>query len=137
MNYYAVIDTNVLVSAMLRWNSIPGKIMEEAFVGEIVPVLNEEVLKEYMDVLERPKFKFDKESIEAVIKGILKRGIFVNPEKLEEELSDSKDKVFYEIVMEKRKWDDAYLITGNIKHFPDKSFIVTPREMIEIMEQDK
>lgn len=28
VKYYAVIDTNVLVSAMLKWNSIPENVME-------------------------------------------------------------------------------------------------------------
>lgn len=41
MKYYVVIDTNVLVSAMLKWKSIPGSIMELAFEGPIIPVLNE------------------------------------------------------------------------------------------------
>lgn len=40
MKYYAVIDTNVLVSAMLKWNSIPGSVMELVFDGPIVPILN-------------------------------------------------------------------------------------------------
>ena len=44
MNYYVVIDTNVLVSAMLRWNSAPGNIIELAFDGPIIPILNQEVL---------------------------------------------------------------------------------------------
>jgi hypothetical protein len=36
--------------------------------------------------------------------------------------------------MEGRKeHDDAYLVTGNIKHFPIKSFVVTPKEMLDIM----
>ena len=38
MKYYAVIDTNVLVSAMLKWNSIPGNIMELVFDGLIIPI---------------------------------------------------------------------------------------------------
>ena len=62
MNYYAVIDTNVLVSAMLRWDSVPGCVLEHAFVGDIIPLLNEQVLKEYMEVLRRPKFQFDEEN---------------------------------------------------------------------------
>ena len=40
--------------------------------------------------------------------------------------------VFYEVVMEKQK-DDAYLITGNLRHFPKCSFIVTPAEMMDIL----
>ena len=31
--------------------------------------------------------------------------------------------------------DDAYLVTGNIKHFPLRPFVVTPREMLTILEQ--
>ena len=58
MKYYAVIDTNVLVSAMLKWNSVPGNIMELVFSGTIVPLLNEQIVKEYRDVLSRPKFHF-------------------------------------------------------------------------------
>ena len=41
--------------------------------------------------------------------------------------------MFYEVDMEERKTDDAYLVTGNIKHFPIETFIVTPREMMEII----
>ena len=77
MHYYAVIDTNVLVSAMLKFQSAP--------VEEIIP--------------------------------------------------DPKDIVFYEVVMEgRREHGDAYLVTGNIKHFPVKSFVVTPKEMLDIMQ---
>ena len=35
--------------------------------------------------------------------------------------------------MEKRE-DDAYLVTGNLRHFPVKPFIVTAREMLDIMD---
>ncbi len=46
---------------------------------------------------------------------------------------DQDDLVFYEVVMEKRD-EDAYLITGNLRHFPIRTFIVTPAEMLKIME---
>jgi hypothetical protein len=38
--------------------------------------------------------------------------------------------------MEERKGEAAYLVTGNIKHFPEKPFIVTPREMLDIILKD-
>lgn len=69
MKYYAVIDTNVLVSALLKWNSVPGCVLEHAFTGNIIPLLNEQVLKEYIDVLKRPKFHFSKENIDLIIDG--------------------------------------------------------------------
>lgn len=50
MKYYAVIDTNVLVSAMLKWTSIPENVMELTFTGTIVPLLNEQIVKEYKEV---------------------------------------------------------------------------------------
>ena len=52
------------------------------------------------------------------------------------ELPDSKDSVFYEVVMEERKEEDAYLVVGNIKHFPEKPFIITPRQMLDIILKD-
>ena len=59
-------------------------------------------------------------------------GLAVSPSPTNEILPDMDDLVFYEVVMEKRD-DDAYLITGNIKHFPERSFIVTPAEMLTIL----
>ena len=44
------------------------------------------------------------------------------------------DVIFYEVVMEKRD-DNAYLITGNMKHFPKRNYIVTPSQMMEILNQ--
>lgn len=136
MKYYAVIDTNVLVSAMLKWNSIPGNVMELTFDGPIVPILNEQIVKEYREVLVRPKFHFTEEIVRDVLEDIQGKGIYVDAEHLDIELPDPKDRVFYEVVMEKRKTEDAYLVTGNIRHFPVKPFVVTPREMIDIILSD-
>lgn len=63
-------------------------------------------------------------------------GLDVSPSPTGEILPDMDDLVFYEVVMEKRD-DNAYLITGNLKHFPERSFIVTPAEMIEIMKNNQ
>ena len=63
-------------------------------------------------------------------------GLAVNPSPTGEILVDMDEFVFYEVVMEKRE-DDAYLITGNIRHFPERDFIVTPAEMMAIIEKNK
>lgn len=133
MKFYAVIDTNVLVSAMLKWNSVPGNIMELVFSGTIVPLLNEQIVKEYRDVLSRPKFHLTDMIIGNVINEIDRLGLYLDAETTNVILPDPKDTVFYEIVMEKRKTEDAYLVTGNIKHFPSEPFIVTPREMMTMI----
>ena len=54
MNYYAVIDTNVLVSALLKSASIPGIVARESLEGQIIPLLNDEIIAEYRTVLSRP-----------------------------------------------------------------------------------
>ncbi len=38
--------------------------------------------------------------------------------------------------MEERKAEDAYLVTGNIKHFPTEPYVVTPRQMIDIIVEN-
>ena len=65
------------------------------------------------------------------------RGVFWAPALVDEELSDKKDVVFYAVTMEARKneKEDAYLVTGNIRHFPVRPYIVTPREMLSILQR--
>lgn len=132
MKYFAVIDTNVLVSAMLKWQSVPGNVMEFVLDGFIIPVLNKEIVAEYRTVLARSKFRLDEEIITDITDSLENVGFYVDAETIDIELTDSKDRVFYEVVMEKRKEEETYLVTENIKHFPDKPFIVTPRQMLDI-----
>jgi putative PIN family toxin of toxin-antitoxin system len=134
MKYYVVIDTNVLVSALLKSNSIPARIIAEALNGDIIPILNSEIIEEYADVLSRPKFRFDKSAVKVLLDELGKRAIFSDYGLIEDEIPDPKDVVFYAVLMEKRKDDEAYLVTGNIKHFPVKTYVVTPREMLDIIE---
>ena len=69
-----------------------------------------------------------------MIDAIRKRGVYFDPGIIEEYLPDIKDIVFYAVTMEARKDRDAYLVTGNIRHFPIKPYVVTPREMLTILE---
>ena len=137
MKYYVVIDTNVLVSAVLKSHSVPGSIVELAFDGPIIPILNEAIEKEYREVLSRPKFHLPEDLIEGIMSTFHKRAMYVDAEHLDVELPDPKDLVFYEVMMEERKEEDAYLVTGNIRHFPNRPFIVTPREMLDIILRDQ
>lgn len=136
MKYYVVIDTNVLVSAMLKWDSVPGNIMELTFSGTIVPLLNGPIVEEYREVLSRPKFHLTEDIIQAVLADINQAGIYIDAENLDIILPDPKDRVFYEVVMEGRKTEEAYLVTGNIKHFPVTPYVVTPRQMMDIILGD-
>ena len=53
MKCYAVIDTNVLVSAAIKPDSVPGTIFRLILIEQICPVFNSEILEEYKRVLPR------------------------------------------------------------------------------------
>ena len=135
---YTVIDTNVFVAALLTKNddSATVKVYEAIADRLITPLYHKYILEEYAEVLSRPKFKFSEKKINAVLDMIIKYGIEVFPKSTGEILIDMDDLIFYEVAMEKRD-DDSYLVTGNQKHYPVRDFIVTPAEMMEIIESGK
>ena len=133
--YYAVLDTNVLVSAILGASrmSIPTKVLKAVTEEKLVPLYNDEIIDEYREVLLRKKFNFDPELIEIVLNTIVTDGIYIDRTKLIEEIfPDPNDIVFYEVSLSK---EGSYLVTGNIKHFPQKSFVITPAEMVRLLEE--
>lgn len=136
MDFKAVIDTNVLVSALLKSNSTPGKIVVQATEGKIIPCLNEKIVEEYKEVLSRKKFKFNPIIVNTLIAKFIERGIFFNGIEASDDdiLPDPKDVVFYEVTLDARQGSDAKLVTGNKKHFPERTFVVSPSEMVEIVE---
>ena len=136
MKYYAVIDTNVIVSSFLKEGSIPDQIVSLALNGPIIPLVNDEIISEYTEVLTRNKFGLSESEVKVFLNEFIKRALFLDKTKTNEDFDDSDDIVFYEIVLTARSASNAYLITGNKKHYPIKSFVVTPREMIEIIEKD-
>ena len=132
---FAVIDTNVLVSALISKSltTPPLVVLAHVYSGDITPVFNDEILHEYRDVLSREKFHLDPVDIDNAMRVFLDYGLNLNRTKVDDEsFSDPKDIVFYEVKMSK---EDAFLVTGNIKHFPREPFVVTPREMVEILEK--
>ena len=137
MMCYAVIDTNVLVSALLakKSDSVTVQVIERMIKGEIIPVYSNEIMNEYHEVLSRKKFKFSPELITFFLSAIEKFGILAEPSETGITLPDMKDLPFYEVVMEKRD-DNAYLVTGNLKHFPEREFIVTARQLLDILDKE-
>ncbi len=135
---YAVIDTNVVVSAALsrlRSDANTAKVLEYTFSGRVTPVYNEEIIDEYTEVLSRPKFGFDRKLVELLVDHIRRVGISSDRLNSDEDFPDKDDIVFYEVTLSQLSRDEhTYLVTGNIKHFPAKSFVVTPKEFVEIVE---
>lgn len=133
MRFFVVIDTNVLVSAALKSQSNPGVIYKLIIDGMITPLINKEILIEYRNVLSREKFRFPKYVVDGIIETISKNAIAINEDHIDIELPDEKDRVFYEVAMKSNKERESILVTGNTKHFPVEPFIVTPKELCDII----
>ena len=130
---YVVIDTNVIVSALLAQDhqrSVPFTILEAVFLGKITPVLSKDIMAEYVSVLNRKKFGFDKGLVKTILVELEKQGVMVNPAKMEKSLPDPKDACFYEAAAIYENLG-VFLVTGNMKHFPDCPFAVTPAQLKE------
>lgn len=135
---YAVIDTNVLVSAVLASRSgkesPPAQVLSLIFAGSVIPVFNDEILQEYHDVLTRRKFKFNPEAVVKLISEVKRLGISQEALEVNEVFPDKDDAVFFEAAMGvKEKHDNSYLVTGNMKHFPKDPIVVTPAQFINIL----
>lgn len=133
---YAVIDTNVLVSALLSRfkDTSTVQLLQLLILGEITPIYNDEIFEEYQTVLTRSKFGFPDKLIDETLDVIRRYGINSSRSEASEQLPDPKDVVFYEVAL---SVEDSFLVTGNTKHFPRKPFVVTPAEMLRIIHEIK
>lgn len=132
---YVVIDTNVIVSALITKNpnAATTRVLELALMGEIVPLYDQNVLDEYLEVLTRKKFKLKEDSIQYIIKTITINGIDTLRTSFLEDIPDEDDRVFYELSLSE---PDSLLITGNSKHFPRTPRVVSPSEFLRIIEDN-
>lgn len=132
---FVVVDTNVVVSGMITKNmdSPTVSVLESLTEKAITPLYCDEILKEYSDVLRREKFQLPMEKVEKFIEMVKSDGIASSRVPSKEILPDPKDVVFYEVALSK---EDSFLVTGNIRHFPQVDFVVTPAEMVEIIKQN-
>ena len=138
MKKYVVIDTNVIVSALITRNESSPTVQILKFLasGHIIPVYSDEIIKEYDEVLRRKKFKLSETIIIRLLKDIMDNGLHISElSKVEETMPDPKDVVFYAVTLSAQD-KDAFLVTGNGKHFPEKPFVVTPTELVSIVRDD-
>jgi putative PIN family toxin of toxin-antitoxin system len=132
MKVYAVFDTNIIVSALISRRSDTAVVLalETLLAGEVIPLYNDEILKEYEDVLHREKFHLPESFIAATINQIKKDGIASERIHSDESFPDPSDVVFYEVALSK---EDSFLVTGNIRHFPKNPIVVTPAEFLKLI----
>jgi len=113
-----VLDTNVLVSGLLKGNSPPGLIVRHTAAGLIRLAYDYRILEEYSLVLRRPKFAFPQRDVKALLTEIEADGLLVSAPTLNIKLPDPADRPFYEVAA---TLNEALLVTGNLKHYPRKN----------------
>ena len=130
---YAVIDTNILVSSFITKNELAGtrKVVNSMLDGLITPIYNEEILSEYSEVLLRPEFHIDAADIGILIHYFRCYGLESSRTHFNGEMLDEDDRVFYEITLSNK---NAFLVTGNLKHFPKSPQVVTVAQIVDMLE---
>jgi putative PIN family toxin of toxin-antitoxin system len=123
-----VLDTNVLVSSLLT-NGPPAAIVDLVAEGKLTPFYDDFIIGEYWRVLVRPKFNLNPSQVSRLIGDIVRIGIAVEANIPNiTPMPDEEDRKFYNVA----KSSGAFLITGNVKHFPSELFIVTPTDFLRI-----
>jgi putative PIN family toxin of toxin-antitoxin system len=128
-----VLDTNIIVSALLQPLGPPAQVFTLAIAGSIQLCVSGKIYAEYEDVISRPRFQRSEEVIAAALLAIRDKSFWVRPAQVVRACPDPDDDIFLECA-EAAHAD--YLVTGNLKHFPamwENTRIVTARSLLDIM----
>lgn len=114
----AVLDTNVIISAGVKRQGVPATlILDWVLEGQLQIVLCPSIIEEYRQVAHRSKFLahgFPPLWLELLIEGGLH---LPEPRAWPDPLPDPKDEPFIALA----RASGAWLVTGNLKHFPEKA----------------
>ena len=124
-----VLDTNIIVSAALSSEGNPANIIKLIAVNENMQIYySPAILDEYKKVLSYERLNLSEEKQIRAVNLIEKNGVCVQPEPSDIPMPDESDRIFYDTA----KAINAYLVTGNLKHYPEETQIVMPARFVEI-----
>ena len=130
----AVIDTNVIVSALISSVGNEAIVLLAVNEGLLVPCFSEEILEEYRDVLRRPKFGFAADEVESLLRALKHHGASVDPREVAGVSPDPEDDKFIACAFASAA---DFIVTGNRKHFPEAKLggirVVNAAELLEII----
>lgn len=128
-----VLDTNVLVSALLTPHGPPGRILDGVLAGEVGLVVDDRIMDEYRLVLARPKFSFSEPDIADLLHFLESEADHVAAVPLKQPLPDADDSCFVEVAVAGAA---DCLVTGNIRHFPEELVdgvrVLTPTQFLAV-----
>ncbi len=128
-----VVDTNVLVSALLRPAGPPGRVLDLVLARQLRLALDERIFAEYAEVLRRPEFRFPGPVVADLLDDLWRSAERVRAATLPIQLPDPGDAMFVEVGVSALA---RALVTGNLRHFPVSQRwglrVVTPREALSL-----
>ncbi|MGB9868299.1 MAG: putative toxin-antitoxin system toxin component, PIN family [Bacillota bacterium] len=129
-----VLDTNVLVSALLAPHGPAARILDAVLTGRLDLVFDDRILHEYEEVLRRERFGFAAEDVKALLDFTRSEGQAVVAPPLKVALPDLDDLMFVEVAV--AGGADA-IVTGNKKHFPAGCYggvpVMSPAEVLSLL----
>ena len=132
-----VLDTNVLVSGILKPYSKAAAILRLLADGAIKLAYDLRLLSEYRDVLSRSKFNFPIEKVQGFLEQVEQEGFLVSVRPFKFRLPDPDDEPFLEVALSGAA---KALVTGNKRHFPRKEYegvnILSPAEFLEMLTEN-
>jgi putative PIN family toxin of toxin-antitoxin system len=127
-----VLDTNVIVSAILSPGGNPSLILNDVLSGKHLFYYTASILAEYKEVLSRPEFSFDPKRVQLTLDPLSERGILEIPPRSNIPLPDETDRMFYDLAF----FVEAFLVIGNLKHYPPDAFVITPAQIMLVINQN-
>jgi len=124
--YRVVLDTNIIVSAVISTQGNPAQILNMVLDRKHIMHYSSDILAEYKRVLAKPKLGIGATAQTGIIEAIIEAGVLVIPTKSDMPLPDESDRVFYDAA----NTCDGILITGNIKHYPSEPHVMTPTSFL-------
>ena len=126
----AVLDTNILVSALWTPAGNESAIINLILSDKIVPCFDQHIINEYRAVLLRPRLAFPVNQVDELLTEITGRGLSVVVLPGAIAIADESDRKFYDAA----KYCKAYLITGNIRHYPKDPLVTNPARFLEVFQ---
>jgi putative PIN family toxin of toxin-antitoxin system len=128
-----VLDTNIVVSALLQPLGPPAQVLVLAISGALQLCVSGPVYAEYEEVISRPRFHRTAEVISGALRAVRENSLWVRPTETVRACSDPDDDIFLECA---QAAEAAYLVTGNLRHFPEswkRTRIVTARQLLGLL----
>jgi uncharacterized protein len=125
-----VVDTNILVSGLLKRGGPPGRIVEALVRGQLELVYSQDIIAEYDEILSRPKFALPTDLVTVVMESVYQYGSQVSPSPIPAfPLPDPDDWPFVAVALTVH----CPIVTGNLRHFPTGLGveILTPAQLLK------